>query len=265
MGLEPQLVGRHRPGGVLPQHRGERVHVVPLEGVDVAGHERALFLIHGPQRVARCEVRRRQCGPSPLERAVDRRDRGLEQLGHLGRLPPKDLAQDQYRPLAGRQVLERGDERQPDRLARLGHRGGVASHRQRPAVGDGLDPRDLGQGLTEQALVGHARRPQVHGPGPPSSPAQHVEAHVRGDPVEPGTERRPALEPLEALPRPEQRLLHGVLGLERRSQHPVRVGGQLDAMLLEHVREVLGPPRRRASAPLLDRHVSHDRQGEANR
>src|SRR6266540_6235896 len=105
-----------------------------------------------------------------------------------------------------------------------------------------------------------------HGAGPPRPPAQHVEADVRDDPVEPGTERRPALEPLEALPRPEQRLLDGVLGLERRSEHPIRVGGQLDAMLLQQVLEVLGPPRGRAAPSIPPRrHANHDRQDEGKR
>ena len=37
-----------------------------------------------------------------------------------------------------------------------------------------------------------------------------------------------ALEAVEAAPRPHHRLLHGVLGLERRAEHPVAVAGQLD-------------------------------------
>ena len=58
-----------------------------------------------------------QGGPGPLEGAVDRGDAGVEQLGDLGRLPAQHLAQDEHRPLPGRQVLEGGDEGQPDRLA----------------------------------------------------------------------------------------------------------------------------------------------------
>jgi hypothetical protein len=69
--------------------------------------------------------------------------------------------------------------------------------------------------------------------------AEHVEAHVRRDAVEPGSKRRAALEPLEPLQGAKERLLHGVLGLERGAQHPIGVGGELGPMLLEVSVEVL--------------------------
>ena len=41
VGLEPELVRRHRPLGVVVEQRGQRVHVVALERVDVALQEGA--------------------------------------------------------------------------------------------------------------------------------------------------------------------------------------------------------------------------------
>jgi len=66
------------------------------------------------------------------------------------------------------------------------------------------------------------------------------------DAIEPRPQRRSALETLEAPPSAEQCLLHGVLGLERRSQHPVGVGGQLHPMLLQPELQLLEPARLRA-------------------
>ena len=60
---------------------------------------------------------------------------GVERGRGLGGGPAQHVAEDEYGALPRRQVLERGDERQPDRVA-LGDldRG----------VGDRLQPRDLG-------------------------------------------------------------------------------------------------------------------------
>src|SRR5439155_20261501 len=46
-------------------------------------------------------------------------------------------------------------------------------------------------------------------------------------------QRRPTLEPIETAPRPDERLLDGVFGLESRTEHAVAVRGQLHPMLLE--------------------------------
>ncbi len=150
VGLQPQLVRRHRPGRVLGEQRGERRHVVALERVDVAGQQLALLLVQRLRRLALAGdvgVRQRRAGP--LQRAVDRRDGGVEQLGHLGGRPLQHLAQDQDGALLRRQVLQGGDEREPDRLAQLGDLGRVAGGRHDPGVGDRLQPRDLGQRRAE--------------------------------------------------------------------------------------------------------------------
>ena len=84
-----------------------------------------------------------------------------------------------------------------------------------------------------QDRLGRGRRPEVHRPGPALAAAEHVEAHVGGDAVQPRPQRRAALEAVDALPGPHHRLLHGVLGLEARAEHPVAVAGQLPAVGLE--------------------------------
>src|SRR5439155_13031395 len=53
------------------------------------------------------------------------------------------------------------------------------------------------------------------------------------DAVEPGAQCRAALEAVEVPPRAQERVLDGVLRVERRAEHPVAVRGQLAAMLLQ--------------------------------
>src|SRR5262249_23772178 len=56
--------------------------------------------------------------------------------------------------------------------------------------------------------------------------AQHIDTDIRGDPVEPGAQRRAPLEILTATPGAYQRLLRGVLGLQAGTEHPVAVGDE---------------------------------------
>ena len=76
-------------------------------------------------------------------------------------------------------------------------------------------------------------RSQVHRPETPLLAPQHVEAHVGGDPVQPGAYRGSALEAVVRPPGLEERRLHGVLGLERRTQHAIAVPGELASVLLQ--------------------------------
>ena len=73
-------------------------------------------------------------GVGALEGRVDGGHRGVEGVGDLGGRPAQHVAQDQHRPLPGRQVLQRGHEGQPDGVALGDHHGGVG-HR--------LEPGDL--------------------------------------------------------------------------------------------------------------------------
>ena len=98
-------------------------------------------------------------------------------------------------------------------------------------VGVRLQPGDLGE------------RPDA---GEPSGPLpEHVEADVRGDPVEPGPEQRAALERVPPAPGPQVHLLHRVLGLLVGGEHPVAVHVQLAPMPLRDGGEGLFVARHR--------------------
>ena len=165
--------------------------------------------------------------PGALERAVDRGHARLQELGGLGRLPAQHLAEDQRRALAGRQVLKRRDEGEPDASraprprppGRLGRRAPSGSARSSVTSGS----------VCRFASIGSLRRAEVHRPRAPLAAFEHVQADVGGDPVEPGAQRRPALEAVEAAPGADQRLLHRVLGLERGPEHPIAVPGAAPA------------------------------------
>ena len=100
-----------------------------------------------------------------------------------------------------------------------------------------MPPPASGRGVTHAASF--SREPRKDSSGGEAGPmsiagaaldlAAHVDAHVGGDPVEPGAHAGPALESLGIPPRPDHRLLDGVLGFEPRAEHPVAVPGQLAA------------------------------------
>ena len=168
-------------------------------------------------------------GVRPLEGGVDRGGGGLERLGDLGGRPAQDVAQDEHGALAGRQVLEGGDEREPDRVA-LGDDDGGVGHR--------LEPGDLGVRVERVAGLGvggaEAGRERA------ARPALEVgQADVGRDPVEPGADRRAALEVGRGLPGAQERLLHEVLGLVEGAAHPVAVREQLALVALGECGEVL--------------------------
>ena len=165
VGLQPEIVWRHVPGGVLLEQGGQAVHVVLLEGLHVAGEQGLLVVVQRVGRRGRIDLARRERRPGALQRAVDRGDRRAEQLGDLVGLPVQDLAQDEHRPLPRRQVLERGDERQPDRLAGDGDIRGIAAGRDGPVIGDRLDPGVLGQRWRERR-----GRPSMPARGPSGGP-----------------------------------------------------------------------------------------------
>ncbi len=247
VGLQPHLVRRHRPRGVLAQERGERLHVVPLERIDVAVEQRALLLVGRSQGLGVLDLEGLEGRARALQGAVHRRDRGVEELGHLGRLPAQDLSEDQHRPLPRRQVLQRGHEREADRLARLEHLGGVAALGHHPIVGHGQDPHGLGERVRQRGVRGSRRR-EFHRARPALPAAQHVQTDVRHDAVQPRAQRRSPLELLEALPRPQERFLHGVLRLEPGAQHAVGVCGELGPVLLQPQLELVRSRMRGAVA-----------------
>jgi hypothetical protein len=121
------------------QELGQRVHVVPLEGVHVPGEQVTLFGVEWPDRVGISDLGLRERRARTLQRAVDRCDRGVQQLRDLGGRPGEYFAQDQHRPLLRWQVLQRGDEREPHGVAGDSDLGRVTVG-QHPAVRDRLDP-----------------------------------------------------------------------------------------------------------------------------
>jgi hypothetical protein len=82
--------------------------------------------------------------------------------------------------------------------------------------------------------AGRRRGAKVHSAGATLGTAQHVEADVGRDGIQPRPQRRSVLvEPIQPPPGTYQGLLHGVLCLERRAQHPIAVADQLDPDLLQ--------------------------------
>ena len=97
------------------------------------------------------------------------------------------------------------------------------------------------------------RAGQVHRQRAALPAGQLVEADVGGDPVQPRPQRRPALEVRQPAPGAHHRLLHRVLGVEGRAEHPVAVAGQLAAVLEQPRVELVGRADRHAGhwGPLL--------------
>ena len=100
--------------------------------------------------------------------------------------------------------------------------------------GTGSDPLRLGKHRRGPGVGGRRTR-EVHRTGPAVATVEHVEAHVGGDAVEPRPQLRAALEAVVGAPGAHHGLLHRVLGLERRTEHPVAVGGELAAVPLQDV------------------------------
>ena len=117
---------QHGNGGIAKvasthEHRHHRVDVAALPRGDVALDTRA-----GRRRRARGRLLLAALGqyvvdglPRPLESAVDRRGGRVERLRDLARREPEHFPQDQHRPLARGQMLERHDERELDALPLL--------------------------------------------------------------------------------------------------------------------------------------------------
>jgi hypothetical protein len=135
--------------------------------------------------------------------------------------------------------MECGEEGERDRFTGL-----IAGVRFGAGVGDpfeqrvrvGLEPQcrgvagGLGRDERQPRAAQCARRA-------PSAVAQHVQAAVGGDPVEPGAQRRALLERVQRAPGREQRVLHGVLGILERAEHPVAVELQLRTVGLDQLAE----------------------------
>ena len=175
-------LGRHRQHGVLAQQsrRGRRCPRAPTRRRSGAA-ARARVAPAGRDRAGGELVLDRRA--RPLERAVDRGDGGVQQLGDLGAGPAEHVAQDQHGALAAGQPLDRGQQRELHALA-LRVAGGRV---ERPAAAASADSAS-GYGLDD-------------GLGAPRPALQLVQAGVGGDPVEPGLQRCAALEAAPASAR----------------------------------------------------------------
>jgi hypothetical protein len=143
-----------------------------------------------------------------------------------GSRPSHHVAQHEDRALAGRQVGQRGHERQADGLARLipGRRArGAVRQPVEQSVRIGLQPDRLDAPRRLRRLTrrfGHRARPPRRRP-------QRVQAAIRRDPVQPRPQRRARRVAVEPAPRRQQRLLQQVLGVLHRADDPVAVKLQL--------------------------------------
>src|SRR5205823_3230629 len=90
---------------------------------------------------------------------------------------------------------------------------------------------------------------------PATGGADQVEASVRRNAIQPGTQRRASLEPAEPLPRREQRVLQRVLRVVNRTEHPVAVRVELLTVRVGQFAERLAIARPRPLDELC-RHVA---------
>ena len=213
--VEAHRSRRHRDADVAGGDGERGFGVATLVGVDEPGQDLSLLIRHLRHRpiAPPCRQALLERRPRPLDRAVRGRDARAEVGGGLGRRPPQHIPGDQRRSLPRRQGLQRGDERQLDRLALDDD---VIGRLVEQRIGIRLEPRDLGERPRSDRLA----RPL----------AQRVDAGVGGDPVQPRTEVLTTVEVLAAVPRPQERLLDDVLGIVERRQHPVAVHVQLPAV-----------------------------------
>ena len=255
---EPEVVGRHRHDDVVVEQGDQRRDVVALEGVDVAGRAAP----PARRRPASCSIRRGRATASVARarcRALltDATVVSSSSATSVACQRRTSRRMSTARCRAGRCWRAVTNARRIDSLASATSAGSPSSGTTR-ASGIGVDPGVLGPGRAVER-VGHARRAEVHGQGPALAAPQHVEAHVGGDAVQPRPHRRAALEASSGLPRPHHRLLHGVLGLEARAEHPVAVADELSAVRLEDPRAGFASRQRewRARFPSLRRRSSN--------
>ena len=209
-------VRRHGDPHVVGEQHPERLGVgrgrVPAQDLLVLrGQLRAAPVLRVRGRVPADRV------PRALDQAVRGGHRDVEGVGDLRRRPAAHVAEHERRPLPGRQVHERGDQRELDQLV-----GGDVVVGKRP---------DLRAPLED---VAHRHRP-------PARRLAGVEEDVRRDAVEPRPGRRATLEAVLRPPGTQERLLHEVVGVRHVAGQPVAVRAQLAPVHLEIHAPLLHP------------------------
>ena len=144
-------------------------HVNPLERGNVAFNDSPLLGDRFGLRV-RVDAGLGEAGPCPLQRTVDARSRRAEEAGDLGRRQLEHLLEDERRPLARREQLQRSHQCKP-KAAPLDHR------RRRIAL-ERLQPRHL-EGGHERCLGIIKRRAHPRWQRPARPALEGVQAGVR--------------------------------------------------------------------------------------
>jgi len=195
------------------QHGDQRLEVASSG----CGEER----VDHPALAGEVSVRGRSCplhpAPASTRELPRRRRRAPGDRRDLVERDAEHVVQHERQPLGRRQRFEDNEQRQPDRIGQDG-------------LVLGVDPV-----RATDDRVGHADVERLLAPRSPR--AQHVEADPGGD------RRQPATEVLNLAgvrsARPEPRLLHGVVRLAQRAEHPERHRPQVGPVLLEPLRQPL--------------------------
>ena len=117
--LEGDGSGRHRDAQVVRRDRHRGLGIAPLVRVDEPVEELPFLRVRRRGRPVEAMLREvlLHGGARPLHCAVGRGDARLEECGGLRGRPAEHVTRDQRGALARRQHLERGEERELDRLA----------------------------------------------------------------------------------------------------------------------------------------------------
>ena len=121
-----------------------------------------------------------------------------EHARDVGRGEAEHLPEQEHSPLPGGQVLQAGDDRQPQPLARGDDRAGVFRLGGHQGVRDRFQPRDARFGRAGRGVRILGRAAQSGGQRPPAALFERGQAGVGGDAVEPGAHRdRPSNAPYD--------------------------------------------------------------------
>lgn len=133
-------------------------------------------------------------------------------------------------------MLQRGNQRKPDRIAIDDHDGGIIDVAQR-RIRDRFQPGNL---VALDQIVGRVRTrcTEAGREWTPRSPLQRGQARIRRDAIEPGPERRLAFVTFEPAPSPDERLLDLVFGVVNRPHHAIAVRQQLAAVRIGKSEEI---------------------------
>jgi hypothetical protein len=156
-----------------------------------------------------------------LQRAVDRRRRGFQQLGDLGGAELHDVAQDQHRALTRRKLLEGRGDRQPDTVPNAER--GLGCQR----IGQRLKPVVAAAVWVEVGVRVVRTGTQPRGQHPAGSVFQSAQTSGGGNPVQPGSQRGAFFERRVAAPASQVSLLDEILGIVHRAEHAIAVRNQL--------------------------------------